>query len=143
MSEPPLILPVRLEFVPKTYDIDFAGHVSNISYIRWLEDLRLHWLDTHFPLERQMQQGLAPTLLRTEIDYLHQIRLFDRPVLGTMGVAEQGRLKWVLAARFEHGDRVMARARQTGVWFRLEDARPVRAPDELKGRIDEAQGGEA
>jgi len=28
-------LPVR------TYDIDFAGIVSNIVYIRWLEDLRL------------------------------------------------------------------------------------------------------
>jgi len=25
----------------KTYDIDFAGIVSNIVYVRWLEDLAL------------------------------------------------------------------------------------------------------
>lgn len=25
----------------KTYDIDFMGIVSNISYVRWMEDLRL------------------------------------------------------------------------------------------------------
>jgi acyl-CoA thioester hydrolase len=32
-------LPIR------TYDIDFAGIVSNIVFIRWLEDLRLALLD--------------------------------------------------------------------------------------------------
>jgi acyl-CoA thioester hydrolase len=32
---------VALDLPIKTYDIDFAGIVSNIVYIRWLEDLRL------------------------------------------------------------------------------------------------------
>ena len=32
-------LPIR------TYDIDFAGIVSNIVFIRWLEDLRLALLE--------------------------------------------------------------------------------------------------
>ena len=31
---------VQHSFRVMTYDIDFAGIVSNISYIRWLEDLR-------------------------------------------------------------------------------------------------------
>jgi acyl-CoA thioester hydrolase len=31
---------VQHEFRVNTYGIDFAGIVSNISYIRWLEDLR-------------------------------------------------------------------------------------------------------
>ncbi len=32
-------LPIR------TYDIDFAGIVSNIVYVRWLEDLRLAMME--------------------------------------------------------------------------------------------------
>ena len=40
-------LPIR------TYDIDFAGIVSNIVFIRWLEDLRLGLLDQAYPLIRR------------------------------------------------------------------------------------------
>lgn len=32
-----------------TYDIDYANHVSNIVYFRWLEDLRLQLLEENFP----------------------------------------------------------------------------------------------
>ncbi len=42
---------VALDLPIKTYDIDFAGIVSNIVYIRWLEDLRLKMLESHFPIE--------------------------------------------------------------------------------------------
>lgn len=37
------IRPFELEIVlsVQTYDIDFAGIVSNIVYVRWLEDMRL------------------------------------------------------------------------------------------------------
>ncbi len=34
------VMEVNLSFPVRTYDIDFAGVVSNIVYIRWLEDLR-------------------------------------------------------------------------------------------------------
>jgi acyl-CoA thioester hydrolase len=30
-------MPIRV----RTYDIDSAGHVSNIVYLRWMEDMRL------------------------------------------------------------------------------------------------------
>ena len=39
-------LPLRVQ----TYDIDFAGIVSNIVFIRWLEDLRLGLMDEAYPL---------------------------------------------------------------------------------------------
>ena len=37
MNQKPLEVSLNLPI--KTYDIDFAGIVSNIVYIRWLEDL--------------------------------------------------------------------------------------------------------
>ena len=45
-------LPIR------TYDIDFAGIVSNIVFIRWLEDLRLALLDQTYPLIRALLRML-------------------------------------------------------------------------------------
>jgi acyl-CoA thioesterase FadM len=33
-------LSVELSLNVNTYDIDVAGHVNNIVYIRWLEDMR-------------------------------------------------------------------------------------------------------
>ncbi len=47
-------LEVELTIPVRSYDIDFAGIVSNIVYIRWLEDLRSKWLDEHFSLNKQV-----------------------------------------------------------------------------------------
>ena len=38
--------PIRVQ----GYDVDFAGIVSNIVYIRWLEDLRYQVLEAYYPL---------------------------------------------------------------------------------------------
>ncbi len=50
-------LEVELVLPVKTYDIDFAGIVSNIVYIRWLEDLRLEILDAYLPLQKMLEDG--------------------------------------------------------------------------------------
>jgi len=134
---PSSALPVEREWAPKTYDIDYAGHVSNISYIRWLEDLRLAWLDEYAPLEEMMAEGIGPVLLRTEIDYLRPIRLHDRPVKGRLWVAEYDRLTSTLAAEFIVNGAVMARAWQHGMFFKIATGRPVRIPKQLVARLTE------
>ena len=55
--------PIRLAFPVKTYDVDFAGIVSNIVYVRWLEDLRLELLARTCPLARLVAEGIGPVLL--------------------------------------------------------------------------------
>ena len=42
---------IALDLPIKTYDIDFAGIVSNIVYIRWLEDLRLKMINCKYYLQ--------------------------------------------------------------------------------------------
>ena len=49
-------LPIR------TYDIDFSGIVSNIVFIRWLEDLRLGLMEQAYPLILALAEDVAPTL---------------------------------------------------------------------------------
>lgn len=135
-DQTPRLLPITLAFEPKTYDIDASNHVSNISYIRWLEDLRLAWLDQHHPLQQEADNGLMPALIRTEIDYLRQIKLFEK-VIGTMWVVPGGKLRFGLQAEFTVEGEVRARAVQTGIWFRLADSRPVRPPEAMLKKMEE------
>src|SRR5947209_9438797 len=88
---------VELHFKVQTYDIDFAGIVSNQVYIRWLEDLRLELLDTYAPLDRQLEDGLVPVLLSTQISYKRALRLFDRPQ-GRIWMVDVSRVRWTLEA---------------------------------------------
>jgi len=46
MSAAPRAFEISTPIAIRTYDIDFAGIVSNIVYLRWLEDMRLLWLET-------------------------------------------------------------------------------------------------
>lgn len=127
-----LTLPVR------TYDIDFAGIVSNLVYIRWLEDLRLQMLAEFFPLDAAMQSlGIAPVLLRTEIDYKRAIRLFDA-VQGRMTLAEAGPVRQVLAAEFTVDGRLHAAARQTTCFIDLASGRPVPTPAAIRSLANQA-----
>jgi acyl-CoA thioester hydrolase len=129
---------VELSFQPKTYDIDFAGHVSNIVYIRWLEDLRLSLLDTYLPLNTLMEKGIAPVVMRTTIDYKRPVKLFDKPI-GKMWAGEIGNAKGILLAEFSVNSGVVATAEQIGIFVRLDSGRPVAFPDELRRHFEEFQ----
>jgi acyl-CoA thioester hydrolase len=124
---------VEHTFRVMTYDIDFAGIVSNISYVRWLEDLRNLFAEQALSIGDAVQRGIAPALMHTEIDYLSPVRFPDL-VTGRMWMAEHGRSKWELAAEFQSQTTglVVARARQTGVFISLNTLRPVRLPEEYR-----------
>ena len=124
---------IQHSFKVMTYDIDFAGIVSNISYIRWLEDLRNLFAEQSLSLGDAFQRGIAPALMHTEIDYLAPVR-FPDTVIGRMWLSEQGRIKWVLPAEFESQatSKIVARAKQIGVFVALETLRPVRLPKEYR-----------
>jgi acyl-CoA thioester hydrolase len=122
---------VELYFPVRTYDIDFAGIVSNIVYVRWLEDLRLEMLARHFPLEKQLQRGIAPLVLQTKIDYKQAIKLSDRPI-GRMWMAAVEKLRWTVKGVITVNGDVAAVAEQMGIFVDLQTYKPIRMPAELK-----------
>lgn len=131
MTEDKKILLIEKAIKVATYDIDFAGIVSNISYIRWLEDLRLAWLEKYFSLGKQVKAGFAPILLETRIEYHHAIRMFDQPV-GLMWVDRLHSHKWRIKAEIRVEDKIMAIAEQKGVFVDREKWKPIRIPENLK-----------
>jgi acyl-CoA thioester hydrolase len=64
----------------KTYDIDIAGHVNNIVYIRWIEDLRAELFSQIYPLEKLLEINYYPVVISTELKYKGQLKLFDNPI---------------------------------------------------------------
>src|SRR5262252_8180798 len=118
-------LPIR------TYDIDFAGIVSNIVFIRWLEDLRLALLDQAYPLIRALAEDVAPILLATRINYRRPVRIAD-PLVGRIRVAGLGRVRWRLAAEFTVTGALHAEAEQEGLFMRLSTRRPIAIPEPIR-----------
>jgi acyl-CoA thioester hydrolase len=118
-------LPIR------TYDIDFAGIVSNIVFIRWLEDLRLGLMDQAYPLLRALAEDIAPILLSTRIDYRRPVRIVD-PLVGRMRVAGLTRARWRLEAEFAVRGAVHAEAEQEGLFMRLSTRRPIAIPEPIR-----------
>ncbi len=127
-------LEVELALPVRTYDIDFAGVVSNIVYIRWLEDLRLKLLSDHLPLEEQVKAGCVPVLTSTQIQYRRPIRLFDRPI-GRLWMSEAGRVKWTVQAEISLEHQPAATANQTGAFVSLTTLRPVPLPEQLAAKF--------
>src|SRR5690606_14151744 len=98
-------MPIRVQ----TYDIDFANHVNNQVYVRWLEDLRMELLRVYYPIKRFMDQGVAPILASTQISYKKAIGLYDEPVR-RMWCSRLVHATMHLEAHIEVGDHVCAHA---------------------------------
>lgn len=127
-------LEIKLEIPVRTYDIDFAGIVSNIVYIRWLEDLRIKLLEEHFPPIHQKEQAIFPVLAETQIAYKRPIRLFDQ-VTGQLWISNLKRLKWSVQAEILCNNELAAIATQTGAFVDFKSIRPVPIPDELSQKF--------
>jgi len=75
------LFPVKaaLRFTVHTYDIDAAGHVNNVVYIRWLEDLRNMIVESTFTFKHLLERNHYLVVISTEAKYRKQISLFDSP----------------------------------------------------------------
>lgn len=122
-----------------TYDIDFAGIVSNIVYIRWLEDLRLAMLTKYYmPMTDLVLTGITPVLIKTDIDYKSQLTIHDH-VVGKMWIESISHVQLFLMSEIFNDEQLVARAKQTVLFINLATRRPVRIPSELNQRYIAAQ----
>lgn len=139
MTDKKLLRPleVTIPIIVRSYDIDFAGIVSNIVYVRWMEDLRMKFLEEHMPLEEMMTAGYAPALTRTEILYRRQTRMFEA-VVGKCWLQDVTRATWTIAGEFSVNGDVVATAEQSGAFIRLDTGKPVRTPLQLREKYARA-----
>jgi acyl-CoA thioester hydrolase len=121
---------IRRSIGVATYDIDFAGHVSNQVYLRWLEDMRLQLFEEHFPLEDFLAEGITPVIASTFIEYKSPIKLFDKPY-GEMWISKCGNASLTIEAEIFIEEKLASRAEHVGVFVDLKSMRPVRLPKRI------------
>jgi len=110
-----------------TYHIDFAGHVSNIVYIQWMEIGRLKLLEAiGMPVHEIIEKlGLLPTLIRTEARYHKQLFLGDTVRIEVW----LSRLRHVSANMefrfYNSNDELTVSGSQTGLFIDKESHQPT------------------
>ena len=121
-----------LRFSAPAADVDGLGHVSNIAYVRWIQEAAVaHSAAVGLDFEAYRRLGAVFLVRRHEIDYL-------APVLGGEEVALTTHVETFRGASSERhtavvagGDRRVARAVTTWAFVSLESGRPTRIPDDV------------
>ena len=124
-----LIRPVR------TYDIDSAGIVSNIVYVRWLEDLRSELFEPVWSLEKMHQTGIVPVVAATNVVYKRSVTLLEE-MHSAMWVAKAGRSSITLEADFKVSGESVVQATQTCVFVNIKEKRTTPIPEPVRERLE-------
>jgi acyl-CoA thioester hydrolase len=122
--------PFQHQLKAEAADIDQLGHVNNVVYVRWVQEVAsAHWFHIAPP---EIQEKYLWMVLRHEIDYRHPA-LPGQEITGLTWVgAHQG-------ARFERfvklclagTDKVLAEAKTTWCLIDAKTMRPKRIDQEL------------
>ncbi|HEU4556853.1 MAG TPA: thioesterase family protein [Longimicrobium sp.] len=119
---------IAVEIRPE--DVDGMGHVNNIVYVRWVQEVALaHWFAV---APRDAQAAMTWVVLRHEIDYLRAARPGDEVRARTwVGTAES--LRYERHTAIVRGDgTLLARGRTLWCPVDLATGRPKRVPAEVR-----------
>lgn len=112
-------------------DIDQLGHVNNVTYLRWVQDIAVaHWTAV---ASKEDQKKFLWVVLRHEIDYKQPALLGDELIVRTW-VGEATRLKFERHTEFSRAkdNRLVAKART--VWCSVDatTGRPIEVSSEVR-----------
>lgn len=133
-------LMIEMDIKVRTYDIDSAGHVSNIHYLYWMEDMRLEVMERYFPMKPLLEQGYQPVITATHIEYKRAVKLFDKPK-GYMWIKEVGKVSYTFEGQIFVGETLATHAIHTGVFVDPVSGRPRKLPTEFVQAFQLAEQG--
>lgn len=115
-------------------DIDEHGHVNNVVYLRWVQDVAVaHWRHAATP---EQQARLTWVVLRHEIDYKYPALSGDQVVARTwVGTASRLRFERHTELRRVRDGRVLAQARTLWCPISTETGRPTDVDAEVRARF--------
>lgn len=124
----------KLTFFEKiyTYHIDFAGHVSNIVYIQWMENCRIRFLEAiGFPVsDLNEEDGITPVLVETNIVYKTPFYMGNEVQI-EMWVSKMNNASAIMEFRFFNEKKELcASAWQKGLFIDRKSKRPKRITPE-------------
>ena len=125
-----------------TFQIDFAGVVSNIVYIQWMEIGRNKLLEaTGFPVYQLVNDGIIPVLVSTEITYKKPLCLGDSVRVETWVSKIKG-ARARIEIRFYNGEGILVASRFHRGLFVDKNNRPLRITHDLRAAFSPYLGEE-
>jgi acyl-CoA thioester hydrolase len=120
-----------------TYQIDFAGHVSNIVYVRWMEIARAKLLEAAGrPVAKLAEEGVVPVLAATHIEYKSPVLLGDR-VRAEIWISQLKGATARIEVRFFNSEGALAATGwHRGVFVDRETKKPLRVPPGLRAALE-------
>jgi acyl-CoA thioester hydrolase len=113
-------------------DIDENGHVNNVVYVRWLQDVgTAHWRARFTEAERTPWSWVA---LRHEIDYLRGLKL-GQLVRAVTWVGDATGPRFDRFVRIEGPEGLCAQGRTSWCLVKADTLRPARIPPEMVERL--------
>jgi acyl-CoA thioester hydrolase len=124
----------RLETTAEPSDIDELGHVSNVSYVRWVQDVaREHSASVGLTRDAYVQRTNGVFVVsRHEIDYIEPALEGDRIQLVTYITTWRAASseRYTRIERMADGA-LLARARTLWAFVRVSNGKPKRIPPEV------------
>ena len=124
---------VEIEPQIYTYDIDSGRHVSNITYIKWMEIGRIKLLEeAGMPVHELEKLGFAPVLTKTEISYKKPLYLGDKVRIELFFITLR-KISGILQFNFfnEQGE-IVAEGKQEALFFSFSTKRPYKLSEEQR-----------
>jgi acyl-CoA thioester hydrolase len=122
--------PFVYRFLAPETDMDENRHISNVAYVRWLQDAaRAHSDAIGWTRERYLAEGGFFGVRRHAVDYLRPASAGD-PIQVTTWIqdprpASATRISEILRTS---DNVVLARAQTTWVWLSVDGGRPLKLP---------------
>jgi acyl-CoA thioester hydrolase len=122
-------------------DMDAFQHVNNVVYLRWLESARVEYLAATRIDEIMEATGTGPILASVQCTFRQQVRFPDAVWIGArmtrMGASSMRVTHQIIS---ETQQRVVAEGESGVVYFDYKNQRPIAIPDEVRRRIEAAEG---
>ncbi len=110
-------------------DIDAQGHVNNVAYVRWIQDVAVaHWFSV---TTEEMRDKFTWMLMRHEIDYKKQT-FENEEVTATTWVGEATKVTFERFTEITRGEYLLVKARSVWCLIDREKSKPTRITFQLK-----------
>ena len=113
-------------------EIDELGHVNNVAYLQWVQDIAVaHWNDA---ATREQLDKFIWVVVRLEIDY-KKPAFADEEITAETWVGEWTAVTCERFTEIKRGDELLVKGRTVWCMIDKQTARPVRISAELRDRF--------
>lgn len=110
-------------------DIDANGHVNNVAYVLWIQDVAVaHWFSV---TDEEIREKFNWLVVRHEIDYRKQA-FENEEITATTWVGEATKVTFERFTEITRGEDLLVKARSVWCLIDRETLKPTRITTEMK-----------